>query len=169
MSFQEIKSLIINMFGADVILKEDNVSPQNSITIPTDRLLEVAQFLHVQSQLYFDFLACITAIDNGEEIGTMEVVYNLTSIPYQHDFTLKVEVPRNKKDEPLPKVPSLTIIWRTADWHEREAYDLIGIEFVGHPDLRRILLPADWEGHPLRKDYQQQEIYHGMKVAASKP
>jgi NADH-quinone oxidoreductase subunit C len=167
MTFQEIKSLIINMFGAEVILKEDTTSPQNSITIPTDRLLEIAQFLHVQSQLYFDFLACITAIDNGEEVGTIEVIYNFTSIPYQHDFMLKVEVPRNKEGESLPKVPSLTLIWHTADWHEREAYDLVGIDFVGHPDLRRILLPADWEGHPLRKDYKEQEFYHGMKVKSS--
>lgn len=165
MQYSEIKQLIINMFGKEVILKEDTTSPQHSITVSTERLLEIAQFLHVQSQLYFDFLACITAIDNGAEIGTVEVIYNFTSIPYQHDFTLKVEVERGDLEKNiLPKVPSLTPIWRTADWHEREAYDLVGIEFVGHPDLRRILLPSDWQGHPLRKDYQEQEIYHGIKV-----
>ncbi|MFN3850222.1 MAG: NADH-quinone oxidoreductase subunit C [Spirosomataceae bacterium] len=165
MQYSEIKQLIINMFGKEVILKEDTTSPQHSITVSTERLLEIAQFLHVQSQLYFDFLACITAIDNGAEIGTVEVIYNFTSIPYQHDFTLKVEVERGDLEKNiLPKVPSLTPIWRTADWHEREAYDLVGIEFVGHPDLRRILLPSDWQGHPLRKDYLEQEIYHGIKV-----
>lgn len=164
MTFDEIKGLIINMFGDEVILKEDLTSPQHSITIPNERLLEVCQFLHVQPQLYFDFLTCITAIDNGAEIGTIEVLYHLNSIPYEHSFVLKVEVERNKEGEPLSKVYSLTPIWKTADWHEREAYDLVGVDFVGHPDLRRILLPADWEGHPLRKDYQEQELYHGIKV-----
>lgn len=164
MSFSEIKELIINMFGEEIILKEDLTSPQHSITISNERLLEVCQFLHVQPKLYFDFLACITGIDNGPTVGTVEFVYHLTSIPYEHSFVLKVEVPRNKEGESLPKVYSLTPIWKTADWHEREAYDLVGIDFVGHPDLRRILLPADWEGHPLRKDYQEQEIYHGIKV-----
>ncbi len=164
MSFSEIKELIINMFGKEVILKEDLTSLQHSITIPNELLLEVCQFLHVQPKLYFDYLACITGIDNGPTLGTVEVVYHLTSIPYEHNFVLKVEVPRNQEGESLPKVYSLTPIWKTADWHERETYDLVGIDFVGHPDLRRILLPADWEGYPLRKDYQEQEIYHGIKV-----
>lgn len=164
MSFSEIKELIINMFGEEVILKEDITSLQHSITISNERLLEVCQFLHVQPKLYFDFLASITGIDNGPTVGTVEVIYHLTSIPYEHNFVLKVEVPRNQEGEPLPKVYSLTPIWKTADWHERETYDLVGIDFIGHPDLRRILLPADWEGYPLRKDYQEQEIYHGIKV-----
>ncbi len=164
MQYPEIKHLIISMFGENIILKEDTVSPQPSITVANDRLLEVCQFLHVQPQLYFDFLTCITAIDNGAEIGTIEIIYHLNSIPYEHGFVLKVEVGRNKADEPLPQIYSLTPIWKTADWHEREAYDLVGINFVGHPDLRRILLPADWEGFPLRKDYIEQELYHGIKV-----
>ncbi|WP_305952881.1 MULTISPECIES: NADH-quinone oxidoreductase subunit C [Emticicia] len=164
MGFEEIKGLIISMFGSDIILKEDKVSPQPSITIPNERLLEVCQFLHVQPQLYFDFLACITGIDNGPEVGTMEVIYHFTSIPYEHNFVLKVEISRNKEGEPLPKVYSLTPIWRTADWHEREAYDLLGIDFIGHPDLRRILMPADWQGYPLRKDYEEQTEYHGIIV-----
>lgn len=164
MSFNEIKELIINMFGEEIVLKEDTTSLQRSITVPNERLLEVCQFLHVQPQLYFDFLSCITAIDNGTEIGTIEVIYHLDSIPYEHSFVLKLEVPRNGEGESLPNVYSLIPIWKTADWHEREAYDLVGVNFVGHPDLRRILLPADWEGHPLRKDYQEQELYHGIKV-----
>ena len=77
---------------------------------------------------------------------------------------LKVEVARNTEEGKLPQVPSVSSIWKTADWHEREAFDLVGIEFTNHPDLRRILLPSDWEGYPLRKDYKEQEEYHGIKV-----
>jgi len=70
-----------------------------------------------------------------------------------------VRVPKDN-----PHVPSVESVWKTANWHEREAYDLIGVVFDGHPDLRRILLPDDWEGHPLRKDYKVPEFYNGMKV-----
>jgi NADH-quinone oxidoreductase subunit C len=103
-------------------------------------------------------LACITGIDSGAE--QLEVVYSLYSIPNNVHLQLKVAV-----SKATPKVPSLCSLWAGANWHEREAYDLLGIEFEGHPDLRRILLPGDWEGHPLRKDYKAQDYYHGIKVA----
>ena len=110
-------------------------------------------------QTYFDSLSCLTGIDNGEEEGTMEVVYHLYSIPYDLHLTLSVEVDRKE-----PSVDSVTDIWGGANWHEREAFDLLGIQFNHHPDLRRILLPNDWEGFPLRKDYSEQETYHDIKV-----
>jgi NADH-quinone oxidoreductase subunit C len=91
--------------------------------------------------------------------GRLAVVYQLFSMVKKHKITLKVEVPTD-----APNVQSVESIWKTANWHEREAYDLYGITFIGHPDLRRILLPYDWEGHPLRKDYQVPEYYNGMKV-----
>ena len=138
---------------------------QPSFTVPARQIAVICKELYTHEQTYFDYLACITAIDNGPEKSSIEVIYNLYSIPYNTSLMLKIDIPRNKPEEPLPEVPTVSHIWRTADWHEREAFDLMGIRFTGHPDLRRILLTADWQGHPLRKDYQIQETYHGIKVA----
>lgn len=165
MSFNEIKDFLINKFGVTVISGENNQALMPYVVIPAGQLVAVCQELHQNEQTYFDVLSCQTGIDNGPEAGTMEVVYNLYSIPYNHHFCLKVLVPRNVAGEPLPEVPTVSYIWRTADWHEREIYDLIGIQFTSHPDMRRILCVADWIGHPLRKDYEAQQYYHGIPVA----
>ena len=147
-------------FGEEVILHEDH----QCLTVPVDQVEEVCSLLHANEGCYFDLLSCITALDNGSVKGTMEVIYNLYSIPFEDKIMIRVEFPRNAEGDDLPKVPTVSHIWRTADWHEREAFDLLGIEFTGHPDLRRILLPEDWVGFPLRKDYQEQEYYHGIQV-----
>lgn len=160
MTFDQINDLIVSELGSDIILGKDH----QCLHITTDKIAVVAKFLFENENCYFDMLSCITALDNSVEKATMEVIYNLYSIPYEHKMMLKVIVPRNAKDEPAPSVPTLSHIWRTADWHEREAFDLVGIRFEEHPDLRRILLPEDWDGHPLRKDYQAQEYYHGIQV-----
>jgi NADH-quinone oxidoreductase subunit C len=167
MTFQEIKELLITKFGEAVVLKENTELLQPQLTVKKELIRDVCQELYSNDKTYFDFLACITGIDNGPASGTMEVIYNLYSIPYEHQLTLRVEFSRNegKTDLPsLPRIPTVSNIWRTADWHERETFDLLGILFDGHPDLRRILLPADWEGFPLRKDYKHQDYYHGIKV-----
>jgi NADH-quinone oxidoreductase subunit C len=165
MTFEDIKNLLVHKFSETIILKEDTVSLQPSLTVPAPQIDTICKELYENEQTYFDFLSCLTAIDNGPEKGIMELIYNLYSIPYNLKLTLRIEIPRNLPNEPLPQVPTVSYIWRTADWHEREAYDLMGIEFTGHPDLRRILLTTDWEGYPLRKDYEIQEMYHGIKVA----
>jgi NADH-quinone oxidoreductase subunit C len=136
-----------------------------TLIVPLEHYLRVAQILKNTEGLYFDQLSCLSGVDRGPSSGSMEVVSHLSSIPYGHQLALKVLLPRPVEGsaETIP-VPSLSGIWRAADWHEREAFDLFGIRFSGHPDLRRILLPADWEGFPLRKDYQLQERYHGIKV-----
>ncbi|MGV3558516.1 NADH-quinone oxidoreductase subunit C [Larkinella arboricola] len=164
MTFSEITDLLMAQFGPDVIQQANTTNPQPFLVVQKTAIASLCQFLRDDERLFFDFLACMTGIDNGLQASTMEVVYNLTSIPYEHNLTLKVVMPRNADGEPLPEIPTVTHIWRTADWHEREIYDLVGIRFEGHPDLRRILLPTDWQGHPLRKDYQDLETYHGIKV-----
>jgi NADH-quinone oxidoreductase subunit C len=129
------------------------------VMVDASHIREVCEFLQRDPDCYFDMLSCLTGLDNGPEAGTMEVIYNLYSIPFHLHLMLRVIVRRDN-----PEVPSVTSVYRTANWHEREAYDLFGIRFTGHPDLRRILLPADWEGYPLRKDYRHQEYYRGVKV-----
>jgi len=119
------------------------------LLLPGD-LVSVCRFLREHPDLAFDFLADVTGVDRlnlPESSPRLEVVYHLYSLQYRRRLRLKVRV-----DEGQP-VPSVTGVWPTADWHEREVYDMFGVRFQGHPDLRRILMPDDWEGHPLRKDY----------------
>ena len=157
---QKFTDILTNSFGEEIILQSDH----QCLAVPTERIAEVCMLLHTQEECYFDMLSCLTGLDNGVEKSTMEVIYNLYSIPFEHSLMLKVIIERNKENEPLPEVPSVSHIWRTADWHEREVFDLLGISFSNHPDLRRILLPEDWIGYPLRKDYEAQEYYHGIQV-----
>ena len=114
-------------------------------------------FLRDAERTRFDLLMCLSGMDyTGGKLG---VVYHLNSTSLHHSITLKVQVTAD-----APHVESVAQVWKTANWHEREAFDMFGIVFDNHPDLRRILLPDDWEGHPLRKDYQVPEYYNGMKV-----
>ncbi len=159
MQFEDFKKILIGKFGEDVIVKENTVLIQPQLTIAADKIHAVCLELRDHENTFFDYLTCLSGLDNGPEKAMMEVVYHLYSIPFNHHLILKVELPRE-----TPTVPTVSDIWRSADWHEREAYDMFGIIFANHPDLRRILLPADWEGFPLRKDYQEQELYHGIKV-----
>ena len=158
MSFEKVKELINREFPA-AILSEDLIATPNTLEISEDFILSVCQLLHEHDKTYFDSLSCLTGLDNGPEANTMEVIYHLYSIPHDLHLALKVILKRER-----PEIDSVASIWKTAGWHEREAYDLLGITFRNHPDLRRILLPADWEGHPLKKDYVEPEFYHGMKV-----
>jgi NADH-quinone oxidoreductase subunit C len=144
-------------FGDSVFEFKESPSGDSSIVIATIRLFEICHTLRDKEEFQFDYLMSLSGMDLGENVG---VVYHLYSMKLKHKLVLKVVAP--KAD---PKVPSVEKIWRTADWHEREAYDLIGIQFEGHHNLIRILCPYDWEGHSLRKDYKAPETYHGMKVS----
>ena len=112
------------------------------------RLEEVCRYLSEEPKWKFDFLATVTVVDWMGRSPRFDVVYNLRALSHNHRLGIKVAVP----DGTLT-VPSLTGLWKAADWLEREAYDLYGINFAGHPNLRRIMMSDDWEGHPYRKDY----------------
>ena len=166
MNFGEIKELIHTTMGAEVIESENSTAIQPHITIHKSHIARVCDLLRKNEQTYFDFLSCITAIDNGPAAGTMEVLYHLYSIVYEHHLVLKVLLKRTEENtnDPLPHLPSVNPVYKTALWHEREIFDFFGIVFDGHPDLRRIFLPEDWKGFPLRKDYHQEEYYRGIKI-----
>ena len=127
------------------------------IQLKPENWLKVAKWLKSDEKLYFDSLQCNTGIDLGE--GVLESRYNLHSMKHLHKVEIRIKVSAEK-----PDIPSVEQVWRVADWFERETYDMFGINFIGHRDLRRILLPDDWEGWPLRKDYEEQETYHGIVV-----
>jgi NADH-quinone oxidoreductase subunit C len=165
MTGAEIKLRLEELCKVQGLLEEVPETNPFTLKVPKEHYLAICHTLKHSEGLYFDQLACLSGVDLGPESGFMEVVVHLNSIPYAHQLALKVRLarPANPHEE-TEAIPSLSGIWRAADWHEREAYDLLGIRFENHPDLRRILLPADWIGFPLRKDYREQELYHGIKV-----
>lgn len=164
LTFTEVKELLIQTFGPEVVVDELTSGLQPALVIKNDLIAEVCRELRDNEKTYFDFLSSLTGVDYGIEQGKFGVVYHLASIPYKSQLTLKVIIDHDRNAELLPSFLSVSDIWRTAEWHEREAYDLLGIVFAGHPDMRRILLPDDWEGYPLRKDYAAAEEYKGIKI-----
>jgi NADH-quinone oxidoreductase subunit C len=152
------ETITLKRFG--VFLKEKGIKVQplaeaaNAVeTILVDKkdLLNTAKLLKEDKNSLFDLLISVSGVDRIKE-ELLESVYHLYSTTYHHMLVLKVRVSRDK-----PEVPSVSSLWITADWHEREAYDLMGIIYTGHPNLKRILLPDDWRGYPLRKDYKLED------------
>jgi len=121
---------------------------ETTVVIPGEHLLRAAEFLASEPSLRFSFLSDITTVDRFPLEPRFEVNYHLVSLDRRERLRLKVRLGGSD-----PMVHSVIPVWPTANWHERENFDLFGIRFEGHPDLRRILMPDDWEGHPLRKDY----------------
>jgi NADH-quinone oxidoreductase subunit C len=134
---------------------EAPVSPE-SIFVDASRLSDACLALRDDPALRFECLLSITGTDMPAA-GKIHVAYLLLSLTLKRRFILKVRVDRNE-----PSVPSVTSIWPAAEWHEREVFDLLGVKFSGHGALSRLLLPDDWVGHPLLKDYKEEEVYHGM-------
>lgn len=138
------------------------------IAVETSETLDVAAFLKREPGLSFDSLACLSGVDlqkfpatetTGPARDHLACVYDLHSLENGHELRLKVCAPRGN-----PVVPSVETVWGVSGFFEREIYDLLGVEFAGHHDLRRILTPSDWEGHPLRKDYVYPTVYGGVEL-----
>ena len=119
-----------------------------TIVVPREHLRAAAELLCGDGEMKFTFLSDLSAVDRFPAEPRFEVNYHLLSIERHERVRLKVRLPGSN-----PSVDSVVPVWPTANWHEREVFDLFGVRFEGHPDLRRILMPENWEGHPLRKDY----------------
>jgi NADH-quinone oxidoreductase subunit C len=158
LTFDQILTIVQQSCKHGEAVADLNATPK-AVKIHKDDLISVCEVLIHNAETYFDMLSCVTGIDNGVAANTMEVAYNLYSIPYNVHLMIKVILPREN-----PELDSVMSIWKTANWHEREIFDMFGIHFNNHPDLRRILMPADWEGYPLKKDFKHQEYYRNIKV-----
>jgi NADH-quinone oxidoreductase subunit C len=128
------------------------------LTIDSETIGAVCRFLRDDAALKFEVLSDLTALDWPKE-EKIQVVYHLYSYAHKHQIVLKVDLPRDH-----PKIATVESIWKVANWFEREVYDLFGVIFEHHSDLRRIMLPDDWVGYPLRKDYVEQEEYDGIST-----
>ncbi|HYA13113.1 MAG TPA: NADH-quinone oxidoreductase subunit C [Syntrophales bacterium] len=160
---REIADLIKERYPADV-REVKEFRGQFSVSVRKEIIKELMRYLHDTPELYFNFLEDLCGVDYlGKKEPRFEVVYHLFSLRHRHMIRIKAAVP-----EEDASIDSVVDVWAGANWHERECFDLFGITFKGHPDLRRILLPEDWEGHPLRKDYplqaeQGEKEWHGYK------
>jgi NADH-quinone oxidoreductase subunit C len=155
MTLSAIANLLQQRFGTKILAAfPDDKHPR--VHIDAVDVREVCEFLYREPSLKLDWLQNLSGVDYVAD-DKMCVVYDLWSFDHRHTFAVKAYCPREN-----PHVPSVADLWPAADWHEREAFDMFGIIFDGHPDLRRILCADDWEGFPLRKDYVFPREYHGI-------
>ena len=176
MECDAIYAILCERFGTDIIVGKNAEAIDPWIEVSPSGLADVCRFLRDDERLLFDHLNDLTVIDYLEPDPKkaarfpyephLEAVYHLSSYATGGRLVIKAPLPRWRDDEPgeLPEVPSVADIWPAANWHEREAYDLLGVRFLGHPDHRRILMPDDWPGHPLRKDYVWPDEYQGIRT-----
>ena len=155
MAAKDIYAALIEKFGEDVELSAEELAGDPFVCVKPERLHDVLECLKSEPRFAMNQLTLITGVDYGDRI---EAVYHLYSYTHNHMAVVKALL-----DHDAPEVDTAIDLWGAAEWHERETYDMLGIQFRGHPNLRRILLPDDWEGFPLRLDYKQPEEYHGIK------
>ena len=156
---EEIHEMLSEQFGEAVLGFDAELAGDPSTRIAAAAIADVCAYLTETETLAFDSLMSLSGVDINARDEEFAVVYHLYSMQHRHKVVIKAVV---QKEE--PHLPTVEHLWKTANWHEREIYDLYGIHFEGHSDLRRILLPDDWEGYPLRKDYKEPEFYRGMRV-----
>ncbi len=158
MTEQEIYASLSSKFGDQVVefIEEETLNP--TVVVEASAIADICNYIKDTETLQFDSLMNLAGHDPDGE-SDLNVIYHLHSTELDHYITLKTFTPRDDGS-----VASVANIYRTADWHEREAYDLFGIKFSGHPDLKRILMEDDWEGFPLKKDYVPAEFYRGMRI-----
>ena len=153
---KEIFEKVQVRFGEAVVeLQEEGFRPAFLVVAP-EKIREIGRFLRDDPEMKFDSLMCLSGVDYPDRFA---VAYHLHSLAIGHRIGVKTYLPKE-----APSLPSVDEVWPAANFQERETFDLFGIVFEGSWDLRRILLPEDWEGHPLRKDYKYPESYHGIKV-----
>lgn len=155
MTTQQITAKLSEKFGPKILAAlSDDKHPR--IHVNAEDWRAIAEFLIGDASLQFDWLQCLSGVDYVAD-DKFAVVYDLWSFNHKHSIAVKVFCSRQN-----PHIASVVDLWPAADWHEREAFDMFGIIFDGHPDLRRILCADDWEGFPLRKDYVFPREYHGI-------
>ena len=157
MSFDDI----VKFIELKAASKSSRIENTEALLALPENWIEISTLLKNESDLDFDYLMCISSYDKGDG-KIYGVAYNLFSTTKNHYLGVRVETEDGKS------IPSVVSLWQTANWHEREAYDMMGIHFEGHPDLKRILLSDDWEGYPLRKNFKEPDYYHGMPVPKDK-
>jgi NADH-quinone oxidoreductase subunit C len=162
MTINEIHERLVQRFGEAVgPLSEAKVDA--SAPVKAEKLVELCRFLKETPGLELDHCDDLTGLDWPAR-NVIQVVYHLFSYRFRHGIVLKVEA-----DRAAPVVPSVSGVWKAAVWLERECYDMFGVTFTGHPDLRRVLLPDDWQGWPLRKDYAEAGGWHGISNVRENP
>jgi NADH/F420H2 dehydrogenase subunit C len=140
---EDLKNLITEKFPGTMPLEGGQWF---NVQVPSEDWREMALWLRNENDLYFDYMFCLTCVD---WLKHLTMVYHLSSTRHRHHLVIKVNLDREN-----PIIETICDIWRTAEFHEREVYEMFGVQFINHPDLRKLILPDDWEGYPMRKDYE---------------
>lgn len=154
MTIQEVHERLATRFPDSVLPLQTPEAGEQVIQVVADSLRDVCLFLRDDPAMQFDFLRLISGVDRKDCLSS---VYHLFSYSLGHAVVIRVDISREQ-----PTVPTVTDLWPAAEWHEREAFDMMGIIYEGHRNLKRILLPDDWQGFPLRKDYAAPAEYNGL-------
>jgi NADH-quinone oxidoreductase subunit C len=156
LNISDIYKVLDSKFSDDIEIVDDKF-----IKVLSSKWYDIALLLKNDNKLKLDYLMCISSYDVGDK-KTYGVAYNFKSTSLNHYLEIRIEVTDDES------ISSISDLWGSADWHEREAYDMMGIKFKNHPNFKRILLSDDWDGHPLRKDYDTPDYYRGMPVPKDK-